>query len=105
MMFFFFKKRSTNESNSFAPSIYVTKNTAPTFLSTLPGGIEKIYNKIVCKSEGWTFFLKWKLIVKCYLMNPILSFAPPFFKRLPPGHRKKPVKIVLKGAGVFSVNM
>ena len=30
-------------------------------------------------------------------MNPILSFAPPFFKRLPPGHRKKPVKIVLKG--------
>ena len=38
-------------------------------------------------------------------MNPILSFAPPFFKRLPPIHRKKPVKIVLKGGwGFFCKN-
>ena len=40
------------ESFSFALSINVTKNPAPTFLSTLPRDIEKIYNKIVCKSEG-----------------------------------------------------
>ena len=44
------------ENISFAPSIYVTKNPAPAFLSALPGDIEKIYNKIVCKSEGWPFF-------------------------------------------------
>ena len=34
-------------------------------------------------------------------MNPILSFAPHFFNRLPPGHGKNPVKIVLKGGWVF----
>ena len=41
-----------------AHSVNVTKNPAPTFLSALPGDIEKIYNKIVCKCEGWGFFLK-----------------------------------------------
>ena len=44
------------EGISFAPSIYVTKNLALTFFSTLTGDIEEIYNKIVCKSEGWSFF-------------------------------------------------
>ena len=42
---------------------------------------------------------KCEVQTKCYRINTILSFAPPFFKRLPPGHRKKPVKNVLKGGG------
>ena len=81
-------------------SINVTKNSAPTFLCTLPGDIEKIYNEIVCKSEGWAFFLKWKLIIKCYRMDRILLSAPSFFNRLPSGHRKKPVQIFwIRGLG------
>ena len=46
------------DSHSFAPSINVTINPAPKFLSILPGDIKKIYNKIIFKSEGGAFFLK-----------------------------------------------
>ena len=63
------------ESFSFAPSIYVTKNPAPTFLSSLPGDTEKTINKIVCKSEGYAFFSEMETNNKILPNEPSFVFS------------------------------
>ena len=68
-----------NEPNFVVRSLFFQKAT--------PGTHEIVCKNFFKKGLGF-FFEKLKSYIIFYRMNPILSFAPPFFNRLPPGHTK-----------------
>ena len=82
----------STESNIVVCSPFVQQAT--------PGTQKKSCKKCFERGGELKFFWqKCEVQTKCYRINTILSFAPPFFKRLSPGHGKRPVKNVLKGEG------
>ena len=60
---------------------------SPLFQQATPGRTKCLVNIFLKRGLGHCFS-KLKSYIICYRMNSILSFAPPFFNRLPSGRTK-----------------
>ena len=89
--------KTINRLLSIKPNIFVC---TPFFQYATPV-TQTLPSKIVLKGGLGIFFLKQKLLIECYRLNHILSFALFFFNKLPPGHRECPLKTVLKKSWEF----